>query len=420
MPRKETSLPISETSGPRAPASSPDESSKGQCYLALLHELPLVFARDTAVGPLLQRITERLVETIPGATRAAMLLTDHASGKLLLKAHVPTGEPDASLALAQRAMDLHQGFIWRQDEDESQNLSTSGYRVESAMYAPMLWRDETLGVVCAESQDTALDAEDLRLMVTVAHYAAMAAVQQRLQDDLRQNASLLNRMMANFSPKIRAQLLAKARNGRLRLGGEKSEIVVMLSDLREFTRASMDMESEDVFDMLNDYLAAESEAVFKHDGTIDKFMGDGILAVFGSPEPDPARHEKAVAAALAMQDAMRLVNASRRANGQVTCEAGIGIHCGQALHGFVGSNELIEFTVIGDTVNLASRLEAAASGGEIVISREMHQRVWETVDVEPITIETKHEGKLAAFRLRGVKDAPKAGGHGFRRAGSDT
>jgi adenylate cyclase len=103
---------------------------------------------------------------------------------------------------------------------------------------------------------------------------------------------------------------------------------------------------------------------------------------------------------------MKLVNASRRANGQVTCEAGIGIHCGQALHGFVGSNELIEFTVIGDTVNLTQRLEAAASGGEIVISREMHQRVWETVDVEPITIETKHEGSLAAFRLRGVKDAP--------------
>ncbi|MGA9721912.1 MAG: adenylate/guanylate cyclase domain-containing protein [Candidatus Binatus sp.] len=395
-------------SGPTTPASSPGQSSNERRYLALLNELPILFAQDTAPGPLLQRLTERLVETIPGATRGAMLLTDRASGKLLLRAHVPTGKADASLALAQRAMDQRQGFIWRQDEDESQNPSTSGYRVESAMYAPMLWRDETLGVVCADSQDSVLDADDLQLMVTIAHYAATAAVQQRLQDDVRQNASLLTRLMTNFSPKIRTQLLARARNGRLRLGGEKSEIVVMISDLRSFTRMSMDMEAEDVFDMLNDYLAAESAAVFKHDGTIDKFMGDGILAVFGSPEPDPARHQKAVAAALAMQDAMKLVNASRRASGQVTCEAGIGIHCGQALHGFVGSNELLEFTVIGDTVNLAQRLEGAASGGEILISREMHQRVWETVDVEPITIETKHEGPLPAFRLRGIKDAHKA------------
>lgn len=410
MPPKKTSIAVGATSVPTASASSLGESPNGRRYLALLNELPLLFAQDTAPGPLLQRLTERLVETIPGATRGAMLLTDPASGKLLLKAHFPTGEADASLALAQRAMDQRQGFIWRQDEDETQNPSTSGYRVESAIYAPMLWRGETLGVVCADSQDTALDAEDLQLMVTIAHYAAMAAVQQRLQDDLRQNASLLNRLMANFSPNIRAQLLARARNGRLRLGGEKSEVVVMISDLRGFTRKSMDMEAEDVFDMLNDYLAAESEAVFKHDGTIDKFLGDGILAVFGSPEPDPASYQKAVAAALAMQDAMKLMNASRRASGQVSCEAGIGIHCGQALHGFIGSNELLQFTVIGDAVNLAQRLEAAASGGEILISREMHQRVWETVDVEPVTVETKHEGPVAAFRLRGIKDAHKARG----------
>jgi adenylate cyclase len=408
MPPKETPLATSKKGGPTASASSRDRSSNQRRHLALLNELPMLFAQDTASGPLLQRLTEHLVETIPGATRGAMLLTDRASGKLLLKAHVPSGKAEASLALAQRAMDQRQGFIWRQDEDDSQNLSTSGYRVESAMYAPMLWRDETLGVICADSQDTALDAEDLQLMVTIAHYAAMATVQQRLQDDLRQNASLLNRLMTNFSPKIRTQLLARARNGRLRLGGEKSEIVVMFSDLRSFTRTSMDMEAEDVFDMLNDYLAAESEAVFKHDGTIDKFLGDGILAVFGSPEPDPAKYQKAVAAALAMQDAMKLVNASRRASGQVSCEAGIGIHCGQALHGFVGSNELLEFTVIGEPVNLAQRLEGAASGGEILISREMHQRVWETVDVEPITIETKHEGPLPAFRLKGIKDAHKA------------
>src|SRR5262249_43970323 len=115
---------------------------------------------------------------------------------------------------------------------------------------------------------------------------------------------------------------------------------------------------------------------------------------------------------LAMQDAMKSVNASRRASGQATCEAGVAIHCGEALHGFVGSDELLAFTVIGETINLAARFSDAAAGGEILISPEMHPRVWETVVVEPPSIQTKHEGSLSAFRLKGIKDTGKSGVRG--------
>jgi GAF domain-containing protein len=167
-----------------------------------------------------------VVATIPGATRGALLLTDRTSGELLLKAHVPTGEPAASLMLAHRAMENRQAFIWRREQEEDRR-SASAREAQAAMYVPLPWRDKALGVICVDSQSTVFNAEDLRLMVAVAHYTSMAAVQQQLQDELREGATLPSRLMTSFSPKIRDQLVSRARNGRLRLGGEKSEVVIL-------------------------------------------------------------------------------------------------------------------------------------------------------------------------------------------------
>jgi adenylate cyclase len=410
MPAKEPHLEVLEVidaSAPVLPAAgaAPDA---GQ-HLALLHELPTLFAQQTALEPLLQTITERLVASIPGAMRGSMLLADRASGELLLKAHIPTGEPAASLMLARQAMDRRQGFIWRRGRPEDRSAVSSEHHAEAeaAMYAPLMWRGNALGVVCVDSHRTVFKSEDLRLMVAAAHYLSMAAVEQRLLDEIRESATLLNRVMTSFSPQTRDQLISKARDGRLRLGGSKSEVVVLFYDIHHFTQLSMRMEPEEVFDMLNDYLSPLVEAIFKCDGTIDKFMGDGILAVFGSPEPDRLRHEKAVRAALAMQQAMNSISAARRARQRPTLEARIGLHCGQVLHGFIGSSERLEYTVMGETVNLASRFCDGAGCGEILISPELHQRVWEVVEVEPVAIDTKHEGRFPAFRLKGMKSAQR-------------
>ena len=169
-------------------------------------------------------------------------------------------------------------------------------------------------------------------------------MQHQLQSELRHNAALLGRLLTNFSPKIRDALLSRAAHGRLRLGGERSEVVLLASDIRGFTLLTSGMDTDDVMDLLNDYMSALVEAIFKHDGTVDRITGDGILAVFGSPEPDPLRHEKAVRAALAMQSAMIDVSEKRRRRGQPTCTIGIGVHCGEVLHGFIGSNDPGFFT----------------------------------------------------------------------------
>ena len=367
--------------------------------LALLYELPLQFGEVTELDTLFQTIIERLVTIIPAASRGALLLEDAESRELLLKAHVPVGRPSVSVTLAAQAMATRQGFIWHESTDPSQSQVLN--RIRAGMYVPLIWRGRALGAVCVDNSEggTLFTADDLRLMLAVAHYAAMAATQTKLQNDLRRNAALLSRLLTNFSPKIRDKLLSRAAHGRLRPGGEKSEVVILESDIRGFTLLTAGMDTDDVVDMLNDYFAALVDAIFEHDGTVDKINGDAILAVFGCPEPDTLRHEKAVRAALAMQSVMTEVSERRKRRGQVTCTIGIGVHCGEVLHGFIGSNDRMELTIIGEAANWTARYCAGAKSGEILISPALHQRLWRYVDAELTRIETKHEGMLSAYRL---------------------
>jgi len=152
-------------------------------------------------------------------------------------------------------------------------------------------------------------------------------------------------------------------------------------------------------DLLNECFASLVEAIFKYDGTVDKYIGDAILAVFGSPEPDPQQHDKAVRAALEMQAAMTDLNETRARRGDVTCQIGIGVHCGEVLHGFIGTAERMEFTVIGDAVNRTSRYCDGAGPGEVLISPEVYELVWRQVEAERTSIPTKHEGDLPAYRV---------------------
>jgi adenylate cyclase len=406
----DTRVDIAEMIDAAAPVFEPGkpiDPDRAQA-LTLLYELPLQFGDQTDLDALFQTIIERLVAIIPAASRGALLLEDPASGELLLKAHVPAGQPSVSMTLASTTMARRQGFIWREGLDPSQSQFIN--RIKAGMYVPLIWKGRVLGVACVDNSDggTLFTSDDLRLMLAVAHYAAMAAAQNQMQSELRRNAMLLSRLLTNFSPKIRDKLLSRATDGRLRLGGERSEVVILESDIRGFTKLSAGMDTDDVMDLLNDYISALVDAVFKHDGTVNDITGDAVLAVFGSPEPDPLRHEKAIRAALAMQSAMTEVTERRNRHGLATCKIGIGVHCGEVLHGFIGSNELMELTIIGEAVNWTSRYCAGAAGGEILISPALHQHLWRYVDAELTTIDTKHEGNLSAYRLKGIKSGARS------------
>jgi adenylate cyclase len=391
--------PVLPASEPIALDTMPLDATAGTLQQRLLYELLLEFGADVPLDQLLQRAIERIVAAIPSAERGAILICEPATGQLLLKAHLPPGQPSVSSTLAEYAMNCRGGFIWRRNPEMS--ASQIEHQMASGMYAPLLWRGETFGVICVDNCEgsQSFGEDDLELIVAAAQHLALAIANHNLREDLRQNAALVERLMTNFSPAVRRRLLERARLGRLRLGGEKSEVTILASDIRGFTATTANMDAEDVVDMLNSYFTAQVQAIFRYDGTIDKFIGDGLLAVFGSPEADERQHAKAVRAAMAIQAAIAEVNAARKARGQGVCEIGIGVHCGRVLHGFIGSEERMEFTLIGDAVNRAARFCDAAAPGEVLISPELHQRVWKMVRTSPRTIQTKHEGDWPAFQL---------------------
>jgi adenylate cyclase len=337
-----------------------------------------------------------------------MLLRDRGSNCLLLQAHVPAGEPSASMELAEHVLQQNSAVIWNPAAAAANDIgarSLIGMQTTCAMYAPLSWQNERLGALCVDTRHagTTFTQDDLRLFIAISHHVALSIYSQRLTRDLQAQNQLLQRLLTHFSPKVRQRLLERAGRGRLTLGGERSEVSILFSDIRGFTRMSATMEPDDVVDMLNAYFAALVDAIFRCEGTVDKFIGDAILAVFGSPDPDPEHHRQALHAALAMQEAVQKLNAARKERNQPTCEIGIGVHSGDVLHGFVGTQERLEFTVVGDAVNRASRFCAAAGPNEIILSSEFLKHVWREVEVESRDVPTKHEGIWAAFRVLKAK-----------------
>ncbi|MCP4401388.1 MAG: adenylate/guanylate cyclase domain-containing response regulator [bacterium] len=154
----------------------------------------------------------------------------------------------------------------------------------------------------------------------------------------------------------------------LALGGEKRFITIMMTDLRGFTPIGERLPAESVVSMLNLYLDVMTEIIFKYHGTIDEFIGDAILAVFGAPIRHDGHAKHAVACALEMQLAMEQVNGRNRIEGYPDIEMGIGINTGHAVVGNIGSSKRTKYSIIGHHVNLTSRIESYTVGGEIFIS----------------------------------------------------
>jgi adenylate cyclase len=176
-----------------------------------------------------------------------------------------------------------------------------------------------------------------------------------IADDITQEQRLMS-TLCRYLSRSRAEQLMKDRD-RLKLGGNRSTVAVLFSDIRDFTTLSERSEAEEVVAMLNEYFSHMLGPIFEFEGMLDKFIGDAIMAVFGVPETGENDAERAVRAALAMRRELKKYNATRVAKGLPPIRNGIGITKGEAVSGNIGSEQRMEYTVIGDTVNIASRLE---------------------------------------------------------------
>ncbi len=220
------------------------------------------------------------------------------------------------------------------------------------------------------------------------------------------------RMMSTLSRYVGrgvAEQLVKNKDS-LRLGGVRTKVTILFSDIRGFTTLTEGFAAEEIVELLNNYFSRMVRVIFDQGGTLDKFIGDAVMAVFGAP----VRHEdgpiRAVKAALDMRKELAVFNASRRAKGLIEIENGIGIGYGDTISGNIGSEQRMDYTVIGDSVNLSSRLESLSKDypQKIVISESVYEDIKDQVECVPLAV-VKVKGKTQETRIYGINDEAVVG-----------
>ncbi len=349
---------------------------------------------------------------ITRAARGFVMLYDEANDELRpMVARNMGGELsretiDISRSIALRALEEKRAIITENactDERFKEEASVIAYKVRSVIAVPMFSKDlSRLGVIYVDSPIArpCFDDKDSEILSGFASQSALALENARLLENIRREERIRQNLSRFFSPSVVAKIMSE--EGQVSLGGEQKVATVLFCDIRGFTALVEKSETKMIVEMLNDFFNRMSEQIFLHDGTLDKYMGDCVMAVFGAPILHKDDAARAVRAALGMKWAVgELKNKWRREKNSELVEGfdvGIGINTGELIAGNIGSEGRLEYTVIGDVVNLASRLEKLALPGQIIISESTYQQVKDEFEVKKLP-EVEIKGKSQPVKI---------------------
>lgn len=367
----------------QSPAAEVGELRRKAEILAVLYEMSQTLGSVFDLEAIFDKATELIFRVTP-ADRVVALLTDGQTGEHDEATLQPIALRVRDQKLAAHARNLtigrtitHQVMrdriaLLSQDAATDERLrgveSIVAQGVRSTICAPLMVESSVHGALYADRLDpfAVFTRDDLELISAIAVQTAVAVENARAHERLARE-EVVRASYGRFVPEyVVNQMLENPES--FKLGGANQIITVLFADIRGFTRLAEHTRPEQVVQLLNRYFTAMTEIIFAHGGTLDKYLGDGLMALFGAPHATPQDAVNAVAAAVQMQRRMKDFNEELRADGFHEINIGIGLHTGEATVGYIGSERRSEYTAIGDTVNLASRLESNAKGGQILLT----------------------------------------------------
>ena len=386
--------------------------------LRLSHELSREIALEHETTKLLGKILQSIFKFVKADRGVIFLKSD--DGKLEPGASLRRDESAAPIVVSttilnhveneKAAVLTHDAAM---DFANAKSKSMILNRISSAIVVPLLHNDNFLGVLWLDSASFAqFGPTDLEIVNGVAAQAAMFIENNSLAKKIEQELVTRERFSRLLSPNVAERVIS----GELEVkkGGEfVNECTVFNSDIRGFTRMSAKEKPEVIVEMLNEYFELMVETLFMYEGTLDKFMGDGLMALWGAPIVHPDDTVRAVDCALEQMKTLGQYNRQRVQQGLPQLGIGIGIHTGPLVAGYIGSSRALSYTVIGDTVNTSARLCSHAKTGQILVSQVTYDRLagrFECDQLAPATVKGK-EAPIAVYnvlrraRLEQVPDA---------------
>ncbi len=356
-----------------------------------------------------------------GAERGFIMLLNQ-NGELEMKVArnferglVKTESTDISFGIARQALKEGTAVFTTdatQDERFSALESVVVHRIRSVICAPLKDKNhKVFGVIYVDSKKGGglFSQAGVDFLTAFASQASIGIENSKLYERILQEERLRNTLTRYLPQPLVDKIISE--KSELYLGGESKEITVMFADIRGFTSISEKLEPHDVVDMLNEFFTLMTEEIFKEGGTLDKYIGDCIMSFFGAPIPQKDHAKRAILVALRMLKHLDALKRQWLDVGKVYSDSiknfsiGIGINSGRAVVGNIGTMKRMDYTAIGDTVNLASRLEGISERNQIVISEYTYEHVKDIVDVTPLDLITVkgREKPVRIYLVNGLK-----------------
>lgn len=379
--------------------------------LAAIMKVSKALVNINQLDQVFENILETLFEVFPQADRGFLMLGDKFD-QLQPKAMRQRGKGVTenlmiSSSICKKALESKWGIIFDDQKmnDFDQGMSIVSLRIRSAMAVPLVINDNVLGLLQIDTSDRshAFVAEDLELALAVSQQAAIALHNALLLQKVEHETTTRNNLM-RFLP---GPVVDQALNGRLdlALGGRTCKGTIFFADVVGFTRMSETMNPEQVVKMMNAYFNHMVPCIEQHGGSVDKFMGDSIMAVWGIPFDKGDAALEAAHAGLDMQNALIGFNSLQVKDGSPCLDMGGGLNNGTVVAGNIGADNRVEYTVIGDTVNTAQRLQSNAVRGQVLLSGSAWSDIKEKaygIQMPPLKVKNRTE-LVSTFSLRGIK-----------------